>query len=167
MTKKQGLKLIAKAKNSYGINSGFTIVELLIVIAIMSLLASTATALYTNYTLRSKTAEAPIALAKMVEGEVRYYTQNNSFLDAGPTNIPPSSVKVGWTSSDEWMNIGFSFSGPILFGYQASATAANAIDCMAMGDLNGDGNTSLFRRSISVDSGSTLATGLYVFDELE
>jgi prepilin-type N-terminal cleavage/methylation domain-containing protein len=150
-------------------DSGFTLVELMITVAILGVLAVVAMTGFQAYVMRSKTGEAYMALDKIVTGELEYFGKNQTFLAAGPTNIPPpaaTTASVDFSADNRWTQIGFAITTNIYFGYQVTL-AGNTADCDAMADLNGDGITSLFRRRLT-SSGTTATAGeIYIFDELE
>lgn len=177
MTRNQGLKpfvtpkFFTAIKRASRLNKtrGFTLIELMIVVMTIAVLASTAMAAFSNYQLRAKASEAPVGLAKMVQGETEYGQRYGNFLDAGPTNIPPAEVKVAvnFPASDpRWKTLAFEFADSIYFGYQASVSGSS-VNCEAMGDLNGNGVTSIYRRTVTSSGNQVIATGLYIFDELE
>lgn len=150
--------------------NAFTLIELMVAVAAISILAATSVGAYSTYVARSKTAEAAQLLAKIAHGEVSYYATNDSFLEAGPTNIPPSGLKtsVDFTTDSRWVQIGFDVRDPIYYGYQTVLTATNAIECQAVGDLDSDGDTSLFQITVQVvDSSAPQVSGIMSFDELE
>ena len=65
---------------------GFTLIEMMIVVAIMGLLAAIAIPAFTKYIRRSKTSEAVMNLRKLFDGSVAYY--NRDFSDrAGKTVV--------------------------------------------------------------------------------
>lgn len=171
MMKKKASNITAMETNFAPIKQaeGFTILELMVVLTLIGILAATAMPLFTNYAARSKTSEALVGLAKMSQGEVEYFTKNGNFIEAGPTNIPPppNRQSVDFSTDPRWESLSFGFSDPILFGYQAVAPSATQIDCEALGDLNGNGVTSTFRRSVTSTSGSATLGGIQIFDELE
>ena len=65
---------------------GFTLVELMIVVAIVGVLASIAIPAYTQYVRKSKIAEATAALAGMSVKMEQYFQDNRSYTDPGGNN---------------------------------------------------------------------------------
>src|SRR5436853_25572 len=80
---------------------GFTLIELMIVVAIIGVLAAVAIPAFVKYIRRSKTTEATMNLRKMYDGAVAYYVgehadasghiQNRQFPTSAPTT-PSLSV---------------------------------------------------------------------------
>jgi len=64
-------------------NRGFSLIELMIVVAIVGILAAIAYPSYTEYVNRSKRAEATAALLEAAQALERYYSVNNTYLNAG------------------------------------------------------------------------------------
>jgi prepilin-type N-terminal cleavage/methylation domain-containing protein len=151
-------------------SKGFSLIELMIVVAIISIMSATAMSLFRNYSARSRTAEATLSVAKIAEAEVGYYQRFETFVEAGPSNIPPSSSAndIDFTVGN-WQVLGFSLSGASLFGYQTTLTGAASVDCEAQGDQDGDGNPSIFTRSVEVSPGMAAPQmgPILVVDELE
>lgn len=72
------LKLMTKQmKNSN--EKGFTLIELMIVVAIIGILAAIAIPQYQNFTKKSKASEAKVYLAAITTAQASYYAENDQF----------------------------------------------------------------------------------------
>ena len=60
---------------------GFTLIELMIVVAIVAILAAVAYPSYTNQVRKSRRAQAKADLVELAQQAERYHTVNNSFAD--------------------------------------------------------------------------------------
>ena len=81
--------------------AGFTLVELMVVIAILGILAMTAIPLVGTYRQRAYGAQATTLAKQLVDAEIMYYLANNKFIpDEGEPSIEiyrnsdPSSADV-------------------------------------------------------------------------
>ena len=59
--------------------NGFTLIELMIVVAIIGILASIAYPSYQRYMLESRRSDAHIALLSMADAQERFFLQNNFY----------------------------------------------------------------------------------------
>lgn len=72
---------------------GFTLIELMIVVAVVSLLASLAYSSYSEYVVRSRRAEAFAALEQMAGAMEKGYTINSFYLsNTGAAFVPPPTT---------------------------------------------------------------------------
>ena len=84
------------AANTMKIIKGFSLIELMVTVAIVGVLAAIAYPSYTEYVNRSKRAEATAALLAATQALERYYSVNNTYLNAGAlaavfaTRVPAS-----------------------------------------------------------------------------
>lgn len=61
-------------------NKGFTLIELMVVVAVIAILASIAYPSYTSAVLKGKRAQAKTALAELLQQQERFMTQKNCYL---------------------------------------------------------------------------------------
>ena len=77
---------------------GFTLVELMVVVAIIGILTTIALPAYTEFVQRGKAAEATSTLADLRVKMEQYYQDNRTYVGAdllvpGPCSPPPANVK--------------------------------------------------------------------------
>ncbi|MCU1278006.1 MAG: fimbiral protein PilA [bacterium] len=176
------------------IRAGFTLIELMIVVAIIGILAAVAIPAFLKYIRRSKTVEATMNLRKLFDSSVAYF--NAEHADSIGAAIPkqfPGSVTVtpgnpntkccgnngdrcvpaptNFTD-DTWAALNFSVDDPFYFGYQydSSGTETSAkFAAWAFGDLDCNKVLSTYERSGSVmaDHSVSGGGGLYSKNEIE
>jgi type IV pilus assembly protein PilE len=71
--------------------SGFTLIELMIVVAIIGILASLAYMNYARYGYRARRADGKEFLTRVAAAQERYYTNFNAY-SASVTGVPPAGL---------------------------------------------------------------------------
>ena len=86
-------------------NKGVTLIELVVVIAVLGILASIAIPSYREYVLRANRSEARAALLALATAQEKYYLECNSYVDtldtSGPNTCPGSSGSLNFPSTSE------------------------------------------------------------------
>ena len=172
---------------------GFTLIELMIVVAIIGILAAVAIPAFMKYIRRSKTVEATMNIRKIYDSSVAYYEAEHADPTGAVINrqfpttkawtpaancgkqpggkCAPATFKSQWVDPT-WMSLNFSVDDPFYYQYQYTSNgtdSSSTFSAEAQGDLNGDGNFSLFRRngSVTSDNNVTGGAGLYSVNDIE
>jgi type IV pilus assembly protein PilA len=125
------------------IQKGFTLIELMIVIAIIGILAAIAIPAYQNYTIRSQVTEG-LSLADGWKTSIsEYYAQNGSFPSGSSTaaTVPAGDIAVSGASQGKYVsNISVAAGGNIVVTYSGSQVNAK-LNGLVLGLYPGlDGN---------------------------
>jgi prepilin-type N-terminal cleavage/methylation domain-containing protein len=137
---------------------GFTLIELMIVVAIIGILASIAIPSFINYQLTAKRTEAFANLSALAKAQKSYFAEFNTFVGVlseplGGTGLPPNAIKRDSTSiNGAFAAVGWLPDGDVFFDYDTSVPGPLGLACgcvascftaTAYGDLDGDGLLSM------------------------
>jgi type II secretory pathway pseudopilin PulG len=152
---------------------GFAIAAIPVSLAFAGILAAIAIPSFLNYTRRAKSAEAEFTIASCVDAVAAFQAANGGLPEGGDWTpaAPPGEAKYApdpalW-SVPPWSAIAFSVPDPHYFRYRL-LRQGDTVTCQAEGDLDGDGERSLYERSISViGAAPTIEPGVRSTNPLE
>ena len=163
-------------------SNGFTLVELMIVVAIIGVLASIAIPNFHDYQLRAKRTEAYANLGALVKAQKSFFAEYGAYVGvpiAEPGNsqssLPGSEKRAVGALATAFAGVGWTPNGDIYYDYDAVSTGvfngagADHPDCScptcltlsAYGDLDGDGSQSLVVYFQPDAHGNVCNTGLF------
>jgi type IV pilus assembly protein PilA len=122
--------------------AGFTLIELMICVAIIGVLAAVAIPLLTSYQLRSKSAEAKTNLGAIRVLEETYYSENQTYRSANaePPAIPGTVATAFDSAGSDFGLLGFTPQGRVYFSYGIAVSAdGTGYTADAGSDIDGDG----------------------------
>lgn len=173
--------------------AAFTLIELMVVVAIIGVLAAIALPAFSVYVRKSRSAEATTNLSAMFKGAAAYYTRELASRGAsatasgactvpstaGTTPVTPGAQKqrADFSTVSQYQAFAFSTPDPVFFAYGITSAGgscgntanSNLYTFYAIGDLDGDLDTGIIELAAESDAANTLrhAVGFYMDREFE
>ena len=152
--------------------AGFTLIELMIVVAIIGILAAVAIPAFMDYIKKSKKTEAMLQLNKISKNDKVYFANNNSkFAPSASGNLPGADGAAcsgpggkfsvlphsSWLVSG-WSDLDFEIDEPNLFTYHYTNNTSSAV-ATAVGDLDCD--TTMITYTMNLKNSGGAVQGSY------
>ena len=131
---------------------GFTLVELMIVVAIIGILAAIAIPNFLQFRLKAKTSEAKSNLGAIRSTEVAYFAEWDFYVGNQPSTPTGDRTgmpnKVTWDIATRFSILGFAPEGSVFYDYGLTGADFNdssaGMTMEAYGDLDADSAISTF-----------------------
>ncbi|PID75394.1 MAG: dolichyl-phosphate-mannose--protein mannosyltransferase [Deltaproteobacteria bacterium] len=153
------LNLVKKLQNK----EGFTLIELMIVVAIIGILAAIAIPNFLRYQLKAKTSEAKTNIGGIRTSAEAYAAEYNTYLETGqrPTGAPTAAKRAWGAGTDSFDTIGFAPAGNVFYSYAvANASAVGSVANPIAGSTDATpiavGTTAYFTTIGDLDGDGTL-----------
>jgi type IV pilus assembly protein PilA len=152
------------------VKRGFTLIEMLIVVAVIGILSAVAIPTFQSYIHRSQTSEAIVFLGEIRQRQEAYRAENGQYCSASaasgsdigagtwnPTTLPTGGTKLPWGDPAGWDQLGASPDGLVRFQFRTTAGPPGTAPSIpgftgtdfwfvaqAQGDLDDDGEEVIF-----------------------
>ena len=152
--------------------SGFTLIEVLIVVALLGVLSTVAIPGFMTYQARTRRAEAFLNLQAVARSELSYYAVKGYFYGTGLSYPDPTPygglgvIKMTWdaASNSAFSELGWTPEGKVFYSYEANTPSVAGSGCTcnecftttAYGDVDANGRISAVMYSHPQDIGGVL-----------
>jgi len=141
---------------------GFTLVELMIVVAIIGILAAIAIPNFLSFRMKAKTSEAKSNLGAIRGTEIAYFAEWECYVGGTPLNPnsrngADAADKLAWVTSTRFSLLGFAPEGKVFFSYSLAGPptgdAVVGFTASAVSDLDMANGRSRYTISTAADIG--------------
>jgi len=143
---------------------GFTLIELMIVVAIIGILAAVAIPAFMDYMKKSKKTEASLQLNKIAKNSKVSYNTYASYVQGTATTLPATmstscrgTATTAWAADSVWAALDFQIDEDNLFQYDYVSGAPTTAAAHAVGDLDCDTTKITYSLQLTAPAGNAKA----------
>ncbi|HVV82551.1 MAG TPA: prepilin-type N-terminal cleavage/methylation domain-containing protein [Kofleriaceae bacterium] len=163
------IKNSAKRSAAHVPARGFTLIELMVVVAIIGVLTSVAVPKFLGYMKTAKSTEAVVHLGAIAKAADSSFIENATYPQVVSALTPAQSccqqggkkcavAPADWDGVPAWDELGFEMTQPFYFQYQYTSVLSSAYQADAVGDLDCDGITVTYMMKGDASTGAPKST---------
>lgn len=135
------------------VRTGFTLVEIMIVVAIMGILAAIAVPNFMQMQAKAKRAELPTIVVAISDSQVAYHVANDVFVDISsfvPGGAPGKGVR-DWPTGSGFETLGWAPDGAVRGNYKTELNGTTIFSVTGECDVDGDGTKATYYLNYDIE----------------
>lgn len=143
---------------------GFSLVELMIVVAIIGILAAIAIPNFVEMQLRAKRSEVPGNVDGIKTAEIAYDASFDGYvtLVAAPRDASAvDKAQIAWTSPTDFAVVGWSPDGEVRGAYEAAMSGPNDFIVTGTCDVDAEGGPAIYTATKTINATQNTANNIY------